>query len=98
MMPDLPGILLRFRRCKIALSADVTKVFLQIRVSCEDQEVTHRFLWYDHSVVRSMRFVRLPFGNKSSPFLFSATIRYHLTQFPHSRVIEESSENMYVDD
>ena len=33
MMPDLPGIVLPFRRWKIALSADVTKAFLEIRVS-----------------------------------------------------------------
>ena len=45
-----------------------------------------------------MRFVRLPFGNKSSPFLLNATTKHHVSQFPHSRVIEELSENMYVDD
>ena len=85
--PDLPGILLRFGRWKIALSNDVTKAFLQFRVSREDQDA-HRFLWDDHSVLRRMKFVRLPFGNKSSPFLLDATIIHHLAQSPHSRVIE----------
>ena len=96
-MPDLPAIFLRFRRWRIALSADVTKAFLQIRISRQDRDV-HRFLWDEHGVVRRMRCVRLPFGNKSSPFLLNATIKHHLSQFPHSRVIEELSENMYVDD
>ena len=49
MMPDLPAILLRFRRWRIALSADVTKAFLQIRVSRQDRDV-HRFIWDDHGV------------------------------------------------
>ena len=97
MMPDLPAILLHFKRWRIALSADVTKAFIQIRVSRQYRNV-HRFLWDDHGVVRRMRCVRLPFGNKSSPFLLNATIKHHLSQCPHSRVIEVLSENMYVDD
>ena len=97
LIPNLPGILMRFRRWKVALSADVTKAFHQIQVRREDQDV-HRFLWVDQGVVRRMRFVRLPFGNKSSAFLLNATVQHHLSQFPPSRVIEELSENMYVDD
>ena len=44
-----------------------------------------------------MRFTRVPFGNKSSPFLLNATIRYHLSQYPTSPVVEELTSNMYVD-
>ena len=36
MIPNLPGILMRFRRWKVALSADVTKALLQIGVCRED--------------------------------------------------------------
>ena len=42
--------------------------------------------------------MRLPFGNKSSSFLLNATVQCHLSQFPPSRVVEELSENMYVND
>ncbi|XP_068208419.1 uncharacterized protein [Palaemon carinicauda] len=42
--PDLVGVLIRFRRRKVALTADITKAFLQIKVRREDQDV-HRFLW-----------------------------------------------------
>ena len=97
MIPNLPGILMRFRRWKVALSADVTKAFLQIGVCREDQDV-HRFLWSDENVVRKMRFVRVPFGNKSSPFLLNATVKHHLSKFSPSRVVDELCENMYVDD
>ena len=45
-----------------------------------------------------MRFTRVPFGNCSSPFLLNATVQFHLSGFPESRVVEELKENMYVDD
>ena len=62
-----------------------------------DQDA-HRFLWDGHIVVRRMMFGRLPFGNKSSPFVLNATSIHLLSQYPHSRVIEELSETMYMDD
>lgn len=97
LLPNLPGILLRFRRWKVALTADITKAFLQIEVREEDRNV-HRFLWNDKGRVRKMRFVRVPFGNKSSPFLLNATVKHHLSKFQPTRVVNELYENMYVDD
>ena len=97
MIPNLPGVLMRFRRRKVALFADVTKAFLHIGVCREDQD-EHRLLWSDENVVRKMKFVRVPFGNKSSPFLLNTTGKHHLTKFAPSRVVDELSKNMYVDD
>ena len=97
LIPNLTEILIRFRRWKIALTADVSKAFLQIRVQKSDQDV-HRFLWKVKDRVRLMRFARVPFGNRSSPFLLNATIQHHLASFPPSRTIEELRENFYVDD
>ena len=97
LIPNLVEILIRFRRWPVALSADIQKAFLQIRVRQEDQDV-HRFLWNDGDKIRVMRFDRVPFGNKASPFLLNATIKYHLSQFPPSRAVEELDENLYVDD
>ncbi len=54
LIPDLPGILVRFRRWKIALCADVTKAFLQIVVRSEDRDV-HLFWCDDRGVIRVMR-------------------------------------------
>ena len=45
-----------------------------------------------------MRFVLVPFGNKSSPFLLNAAMKYHLDQYPPSYVKEELSDNLYMDD
>jgi hypothetical protein len=68
LFPNLVETLIRFRRWPVALAADITKAFLQIKVRKEDQDV-HRFFLYHDGETRVMRFVRVPFGNKSSPFL-----------------------------
>ena len=97
LLPNLPEILIRFRRWKVALTADITKAFLQIKVRREDQDV-HRFLWKTKGKVKVMRFTRVPFGNKSSPFLLNATIKHHLSLLDTTKVVQELVENLYVDD
>lgn len=96
LIPDLPGVLMRFCRWQIAISADIHKAFLMVGVKKEDQDV-HRFLWDDDGIVRVMKFTRVPFGNASSMFLLIATIRYHLSQCTDSYTVCELKENMYVD-
>lgn len=95
--PDLVEVLLRFRKWQVAITADITKAFLQINVREEDRDV-HRFLWMFNDVVRTMRFIRVPFGNKSSPFLLNATIKHHLNNCKESEVVQELRSNLYVDD
>ena len=97
LIPSLPAVLLRFRRWKFGLSADITKAFLQIKVDKDDQDV-HRFIWDVNGHRRFMRFDRVVFGNSSSPFLLNATIKHHLSSFDDSRVVTELRDNMYVDD
>ena len=45
-----------------------------------------------------MRFFRVTFWVKSSPFLLNATIRHHLTSVRQSHVVQELTDNLYVDD
>lgn len=97
MINSLIEILLRFRRWKVALSADISKAFLQIKLNESDRDV-HRFLWNDSGNVREMRFTRVPFGNKSSPFLLNATLKHHLNKYENSTTISELLDNLYVDD
>ena len=79
------------------MTADITKAFLQIGVQRPDQDV-HRFVWQCGNMVRVMRFVRVPFGNTSSPFLLNATLKHHLNSYPVSVTVQELQENLYVDD
>ena len=97
LLPNLTEILLRFRRWQIGLSADIIKAFLQIKLNPRDQEV-HRFFLKCGDEVRTMKFLRVPFGNKSSPFLLNATVKYHLSRSPPSVAVPELRDNMYVDD
>ncbi|XP_065182717.1 uncharacterized protein LOC135813554 [Sycon ciliatum] len=85
LVPDLCGILLRFRLSPVAISGDVEKAFLQIGLHSHDRDVT-RFLWlHDASSsatqdnIRQLRFCRVPFGVVSSPYLLAATIQHHLS-------------------
>lgn len=71
--PDLVEVMIRLRRWPIALTADVTKAFLQLCVKRRDRDV-HCFLLRDEDEIKYMRFLRVPFGNTASPFLLNATI------------------------
>ncbi|XP_005097005.1 uncharacterized protein LOC101851945 [Aplysia californica] len=97
LIPELIQVLLRFRRWKFGLTADIQKAFLQIKLNKEDQNV-HRFLWDVNNQIRVMRFDRVIFGNACSPFLLNATLRFHLEKFADSRTVRELRENLYVDD
>lgn len=98
--PELVEVLLRFRRWPIAISGDISKAFLQISVKRGDRDA-HRFLLKGEkgtgNSVRHMRFLRVPFGNTSSPFLLNATIKNHLSKYSLTEVINDLDHDMYVD-
>ena len=103
LLPDLCGILLRFRIQSVVLLADIEKAFLQVGIQESDRDVT-RFLWFKdltnlHVTDRNLdvyRFCRVPFGIISSPFLLAGTIKYHLKSIGTS-VASQISDNIYVD-
>ena len=97
LIPQLTDVLLRFRRHKYAVTDDISKAFLQISVRPADRDCL-RFLWELCDRVRVMRFTRVPFGVKSSPFLLNAVIKHHFARYPVSRVISELQDNLFVDD
>jgi len=102
ILPDLIGLLLRFRLHWIVILADVERAFLQIGIQEADRDVT-RFLWLRH-VDRSVdndnvcvyRFCRVPFGLTCSPFLLGATLKYHLQQ-EGTPLALNIMNNIYVD-
>ena len=102
LQPNLVSVLLRFRSRPIAIMADVRKMFLQIKLAKEDQDV-HRYLWRDmksNIAPRIFKMTRLTFGINSSPFLAIGTAQHHAKE--STETFPEASEavvnDMYVDD
>lgn len=102
LLPNLVGILLRWRTGKFILLGDIEKAFLQVSLAPEDRDVT-RFLWLkdpkappDPENIVHYRFRRIPFGVVSSPFLLSAVVQHHLQQ-SGSPFASEILQNTYVD-
>ncbi|MEO0404760.1 MAG: hypothetical protein AAF193_07815, partial [Bacteroidota bacterium] len=99
--PNLVSILLRFRMHRIAMMADIRKMFLQVKLTPEDQNV-HRFLWRENQdeSPKTYCMTRVTFGVISSPFEAIATVQHHAKasedKFPTAA--KEVIKNMYVDD
>lgn len=96
------NVLVRNRLKPIALTADIQKAFLQIRVKPEDRDVL-RFHWIknkDPSTIEVLRFTRVLFGLVQSPFILAGTLKLHLEnlreRYPDE--IEEIMRSLYVDD
>ena len=97
---DLCAILLRFRLHHYALSTDIEKAFLHVKLDKQDRDFT-RFFWLadptnPESPFIPYRFKVLLFGSVSSPFMLSATLQHHLNSH-NSSVSHDIKRNLYVD-
>ena len=98
---ELTDVLTRFRRAPIALSGDISEIFLQVGLNEKDRQY-HRFLWRD---IESRdpdhhEFQRLLFGNRASPLCAQHVVhthaKYHAKDYPQAA--ETIDNSMYVDD
>jgi len=100
LYPLLTDILLRFQNHAIAYSADISKMFLEIKLQPQERDL-HRFLNRNQAgKLVDCRMTRVTFGVRCSPFLATQVIRdlavNHSESHPEaSRTILES---FYVDD
>ena len=96
---NLCGILIRFRCHVFALSTDIEKAFLHVKLHPDDRNFT-RFLWTlpseNSDKFATYRFTVVPFGSSSSPFMLAAVLDLHLSKVG-TPVAEDMKENMYVD-
>ena len=82
-MPDLCGVLFRFKTQPIAIFSDIEKAFLQVGICETDRDVT-RFLWFKNlsnlevtdSNLDTYRFSSVSFGVVCSPCLLGGTINF----------------------
>ena len=101
---NLVGVLLRFRKEKIAIAADVEEMFLQVRVPVRDRGAL-RFLWWcDDNLDLNLEEYQLtvhPFGATSSPFCANFALRKAIEEFGGDSIEAVRNAirlNFYVDD
>ena len=101
LLQNLIGIIFRFREQRIAITADIEAMFLQVKVPPEDCKVL-RFLWRDNTnePVKVYEYGRHIFGAKSSP----TCANYALQQVARDNAQESPQitklirRNFYMDD
>lgn len=83
LLEKIPPILMRFRKNKIGIVADIRKAFLQITIAKKDIDFL-RFLWwedFEKKKLKVFRHKRVVFGLTCSPFLLSAVLNYHIRAY-----------------
>ena len=102
MQREVVDVLTRFRRAPVALTADISEMFLQVGLQERDRPY-HRFLWRDFDCSKEpdvYEFQRLLFGNTASPFCSQYVLHSHAkaqeTKYPDAA--ESVDNSMYVDD
>ncbi|XP_073942489.1 uncharacterized protein [Choristoneura fumiferana] len=102
LLQSLFGVLLRFREGKIAITADIREMFLQIEVEESDRD-SLRFLWRGEerqSEPREYRMKKLIFGSACSPatalFVKNKNAKCNEKLYPEAAKI--TVRNSYMDD
>ncbi|GFQ75438.1 uncharacterized protein TNCT_395721 [Trichonephila clavata] len=104
--PNIFHLLIYFHLNTIAITADIERAFLQISLRDEDRDAV-RFLFPELESNQSnpykfqvYRFKRVMFGVNVSPFLLSATIKYHIEKYreQYPAATEMLDTCLYVDD
>lgn len=99
---QLWSVLIRGRFNPGAITGDIKKVFLQVRIRPEERDAL-RFHWLKNietKEVETLRFTRALFGLGPSPFLLGGVIEQHLDTWSPKQpeIVREIKKNMYVDD
>ena len=100
-LSNLIGIFLRFRLFRVALTADIEAMFMQIGVP-ENEQKFLRFLWRDgiNDEIEVYQYTRHIFGGTSSPTVANFSVqqgaRDNRLQFPLA--FETVFDSFYVDD
>ena len=98
---SLVGVLLRFRLEKFALTADIEKMFNQVRLSNEDKDY-HRFMWYPNNDLNSepsiYRMKVHIFGATSSPAVANFALKKSVENENSEQVRNIVENSFYVDD
>ena len=101
LQPTLNNLLLKFRTYPIALNADITKMYREVKLSPQDKDL-HRFIWRASPSlpIQDYRMTRVTFGVSASPYLAVRTLQQtaedHGEDYPKST--HHIKNSFYVDD
>ena len=102
LLNQLLSVLTRNRFHSVAVTGDIRKALLQIRIRQAERD-SLQFHWIKDvhsSEVEILRFTRVVFGLAASPFLLNGVIQQHLElwrpRLPES--VSEALKSLYVDD
>ncbi len=99
--PPLLDVLIRFRRHRIAMVADVSRMYRAVRLTGTDKDL-HRFVWRDDpsEVLRDYRMTRLTFGVSASSFIANMCVKQNAidlgSEYPNAA--KQVQTSFYVDD
>ena len=99
---QLWNVLIRGRFNPVAITGDIKKAFLQVRIRPEERDAL-RFHWLKNvetKEVETLRFTRALFGLGPSPFSLGGVIEQHLDIWSHKQpeIVREIKKNLYADD
>lgn len=103
LLQSLPGVMMRFRQHKIAVTADIGEMFMQVKLRKEDRDAL-RYLWRrdrrDDKPPEEYRMTSLIFGASSSPStaIFVKNLNAEANQQTHPEAAIAIKEKHYVDD
>ncbi|XP_041974007.1 uncharacterized protein LOC121729533 [Aricia agestis] len=102
LLQSLPGVIMRFRRHSVAVTADIKEMFMRIRVRKEDRDAL-RFLWRGNEreeKPQEYQMASLIFGATSSPCtaLYVKNKNAEEFQEKYPRAVAEIKKNHYMDD
>lgn len=101
LLVPLAEVLIRFREGAVAVAADITEMFHQIRIAAEDHK-SQRFLWADDDTGNICEYAMqvVTFGAVCSPFQSQFVKNANADRFAdtHPAAVNSIKRNFYVDD
>ena len=98
---SLVDVLLRFRLHRIAMTADISKMYRAVELVDSDRDL-HRFVWRssENEALKDYRMTRVMFGVSASSFAANMAVKQnaldHALEFPKAATVVE--QGFYVDD
>ena len=100
LYPSLPTVLNKFRRHRIGMSADISKMFREVVLNREERDLHCFFMRSESGDLEEWRMKCLTFGVTSSPFLATQVLRQVAEDYQQDFPIAAESirTEFYVDD